>query len=683
MKEKILKTFMQSNNSSKINSSKFYWYFRLSAFIVLLLYFFIATFPNFFNIIKTGLDPSWVIAINYAFNKGLVFGKDIVFTYGPLGFLLTPLNYGSNIIYGAIFQIFVHILWIIFFIYIAFYYNLGFKVFAFVFLVTGAIFLVPSIETQLLFLIPFGLIMSINNKHWVLIGIPITILAAFGLLIKFSLGPPLFLSIIVYALLWIVQSKKNWKIAVITILIYIISVITFWLIVYGNLHAFFPFLYYSWEITSGFSTAMGGLSIKDVINLPVLIRIWDLPLALICISIFLVMVFITKTGTLRNALLILAFPVFVSFKHGFVREDFAHIPLFFSFFLMIAALSIFYISTKEEKKIANILIIIAVFSTGVAGGQLFDKKAIYVPLKMFYEGSSAIGSLFHWSKTLHEVDRLGNINLEKDKLPSNIQQQIKQNSVDVIPWEIGYIQANHLNWAPSPIFQAYSAYTSKLDNLNAQHISGMHFPEYIIYQFESIDNRHPFFDEPETLLEIYKWYNANKIGNLILFSRRAKPRYDRVTFLGSEKAGFNKPIVLPDVNTPLVMKVHVRIGIFWKLVNLVYRLPTFTLMVHFNNGESGVWRLVPGTMEDGIIINVLPTSLNETYLLFGENKYVSKVKDIEFFISNHNIITPPLTIGWLTIPIKIFSTFLIFAEGNSPLTIDWLTIPIKIEKQNK
>jgi len=141
--------------------------------------------------------------------------------------------------------------------------------------------------------------------------------------------------------------------------------------------------------------------------------------------------------------------------------------------------------------------------------------------------------------------------------------------------------------------------------------------------------------------------------------------------------------VLPDVNTPLVMKVHVRIGIFWKLVNLVYRLPTFTLMVHFNNGESGVWRLVPGTMEDGIIINVLPTSLNETYLLFGENKYVSKVKDIEFFISNHNIITPPLTIGWLTIPIKIFSTFLIFAEGNSPLTIDWFTIPIKIEKQNK
>jgi len=194
-----------------------------------------------------------------------------------------------------------------------------------------------------------------------------------------------------------VQSKNNWKIAVITILIYIISVITFWLIVYGNLHAFFPFLYYSWEITSGFSTAMGGLSIKDVINLPVLIRIWDLPLALICISIFLVMVFITKTGTLRNALLILAFPVFVSFKHGFVREDFAHIPLFFSFFLMIAALSNFYISTKEEKKIANILIIITVFSAGVAGGQVFfGKKAIYVPLKMFYEGHSAIGSLFHW-----------------------------------------------------------------------------------------------------------------------------------------------------------------------------------------------------------------------------------------------------------------------------------------------
>ena len=35
----------------------------------------------------TGLDRSWQLAIAEASTHGLVFGRDIVFTYGPLGYL--------------------------------------------------------------------------------------------------------------------------------------------------------------------------------------------------------------------------------------------------------------------------------------------------------------------------------------------------------------------------------------------------------------------------------------------------------------------------------------------------------------------------------------------------------------------------------------------------------------------
>ena len=38
-----------------------------------------------------GIDPSWKISINMAIHQGLTFGKDWVFTYGPLGFLCTRL----------------------------------------------------------------------------------------------------------------------------------------------------------------------------------------------------------------------------------------------------------------------------------------------------------------------------------------------------------------------------------------------------------------------------------------------------------------------------------------------------------------------------------------------------------------------------------------------------------------
>lgn len=37
--------------------------------------------------ISTGLDPSWKLALHQAFSHGLSWGSDIVFSYGPLGFL--------------------------------------------------------------------------------------------------------------------------------------------------------------------------------------------------------------------------------------------------------------------------------------------------------------------------------------------------------------------------------------------------------------------------------------------------------------------------------------------------------------------------------------------------------------------------------------------------------------------
>src|ERR1017187_2730695 len=36
-----------------------------------------------------GLDPSWRMALGYMFEHGMQFGHDVVFTYGPLGFVMS------------------------------------------------------------------------------------------------------------------------------------------------------------------------------------------------------------------------------------------------------------------------------------------------------------------------------------------------------------------------------------------------------------------------------------------------------------------------------------------------------------------------------------------------------------------------------------------------------------------
>ncbi|MDZ7933964.1 MAG: hypothetical protein U5M51_03120 [Emticicia sp.] len=60
---------------------------KISLFIVLIVLLF--PYYQISNIPSAGIDNSWRIALEMAYQKGLIFGKDIIYTYGPLGRLTT------------------------------------------------------------------------------------------------------------------------------------------------------------------------------------------------------------------------------------------------------------------------------------------------------------------------------------------------------------------------------------------------------------------------------------------------------------------------------------------------------------------------------------------------------------------------------------------------------------------
>lgn len=60
--------------------------------------------------IVPGTDNTWVFAMNYAKVHGLAHGRDVVWTSGPLGYLVFPQNIGENLPHALIFQ---GILWLV------------------------------------------------------------------------------------------------------------------------------------------------------------------------------------------------------------------------------------------------------------------------------------------------------------------------------------------------------------------------------------------------------------------------------------------------------------------------------------------------------------------------------------------------------------------------------------------
>ena len=60
---------------------------------------------EFRNQIADDIDSSYIFLQNYLVHTPFHFGKDVVFTYGPLGFLILHLNYHHNLIWAIVFSL--------------------------------------------------------------------------------------------------------------------------------------------------------------------------------------------------------------------------------------------------------------------------------------------------------------------------------------------------------------------------------------------------------------------------------------------------------------------------------------------------------------------------------------------------------------------------------------------------
>ena len=84
---------------------------RQGALLLAVIWLVLAAVPEIPAPILPGLDPGWVLGLNMAHSQGLVHGKDIVWTYGPLGYLAYPDASGHAMYPVLVFRLGIYLLW--------------------------------------------------------------------------------------------------------------------------------------------------------------------------------------------------------------------------------------------------------------------------------------------------------------------------------------------------------------------------------------------------------------------------------------------------------------------------------------------------------------------------------------------------------------------------------------------
>lgn len=362
----------------------------------------------------------------------------------------------------------------------------------------------------------------------------------------------------------------------------------------------------SLQISSGYSSAM------SVEGDPLFVV-----LALCCAVLLGLLVVANLQVVTLPVAIALAVAIFVSFKEGFVREDGHVIGYFLAAFLVAGAVARFS-AGRRLFAIGLTCVLLLLFALNVVAGRFGYPDLAATPFSLETLSQEASGVAAAVSARPSDVARAFADNLASDRLPDAVRLEIGTQTAEALPSETSAIAANDLRWDPEPVFQTYQVDTQALDDLNASHLE-QHGAARILYAWDAIDGRYPFWDQPaahEILLCRYRVDDAvsspvyTRSGIPMLLLSRTLPRCGEPQAGAAAHYGWDQQIPVGQPGAGLTFaNISIRYSIAGQLMKTFYRIPPVYVRVTAEGTSDVSYRFLAETAGDGVLIDPFPQTL--------------------------------------------------------------------------
>lgn len=554
------------------------------------------------NLASPGLDASWNAGLAMAVRDGMEWGSQIVFTYGPLGFLNSHAVWYADL--GALAFLYAAGLYIAFCVTLVWALRRSLPTLVALPIAYFVVTVLPLVEQSIVVaaLVAMGALAKERSQR--LLYVLIVAGASFSaveVLIKFSAGPV----IAVFFLVALVGLRaRPWQLALYLGLL-AAEVLALWLIMGQSLGEVPNFLRNTYEIVSGFSPSM--ITSTDV-------PAWQVTAATAAAAATaLALVAASSQGGYRDArarwagVALMALAAFTVFKEGVVRTDAGHLSLFFST-ACVLWIAIPWTRARWHWAAAGIAAIVVMGWPVRPEGQMNNLD----PVANVRHAVDQARNLFSESRRRQIVDNgRGGLKATYALEPQTLAA-LRGHTVAVEPWEIAVAWAYRLDWEPLPVIQNYSAYTARLDRLNSEALVAADGPERLLrenvgvvypeFPTRTIDNRYPGWDPPEqarVALCNFKLIEATERWQVLA---RVPDRCGPARPLGAVEAEPGETVEVPAPGPREVVWARiggVEVGGLERLTSLLAHPRTRHAVL--NDGKRS-YRLLPATAEDGLLL---------------------------------------------------------------------------------
>jgi hypothetical protein len=554
--------------------------------------------------LEDDLDPTWRFALNYAPAHGYVFGRDYIYTTGPLAQLTFPQNVGHNLTHGLIFQ---GCLWLVLAAILAdVFFLAGFRfrnlvLFSALFSLAAPFFWFLSVGLENLVLAGALLLLIRFHRHggWIRYT---TALLLIGLLPLLKMSAGLIGSSAIAGFLIDRFIERRWKAGPELLLAVVIPASIACgtcLLLLPSASGFMTLLRASAETIGGYNSAMSLAGLRA-----------DLLSAAEAAAVLLLALSFQAQAArplTRFYCLLLAGPFLMSVKHGFVRHDLHTINYFCFVALALALVSLtLELSGETVRGILPWLIVFVVIWQG-------DLARVY--------GSTAVAraSGVASAKMLAGAFPLGTLGQRLDAAVADFPQSsriepelvalVGQSPIASLSDSFTNVAVAGLHLTLYPTIQRFSAYTPWLDRWDAAWIRDKG-PAFLLFDGKSIDGRDPWMETPAMWLEVYRWYDTRAIGSHnVLLARRTAPRFRTLETIGRFSGGLRE-ILIPRSGGPVFWTMNCGYTVGGLLRKTFASIPAVMASIHETGGTTrDVQRVLPEVFVSPVFGNDLPGDL--------------------------------------------------------------------------
>ena len=593
------------------------WRALLLAALAILLALLLFQFPS---PAKAGLDPSWGMVLVYAHRHGLQFGRDVAFTYGPYGFLISRFYYDGvplvKILWESVGKLALAATLVAM---AASTFNSWFR---FGLFYLGLIFAAKISSDTVIFLctplLALCWLLPQKSKSWQ-VAVAVTWMAFLSQVrFNYFMQALVAIGLVIPSLLLEGKSKK----LLVIVSSFTAAFVFFWLVAgqaINNLPAYFRS---SWEISNGYLAAMA------VNRVP--ITTWCIA-AGICLLVVAFILSLFRSQNLRAEKWILLYfccAWYFIWKYGVTRADTGHIVLFFptAFVFCAAAPGLF-----QRRHWWSFLDASLVLS--LAGLWLFNSGFLrHTPWELAQRLHAVPGELFRPKRQAQRF-AAAEAATEKAHPSKNLRAIVGAETIDAINFDQYSVLREHLNYWPRPVFQSYSAYTPALLKQNLRFYQSSSAPQFVFARLQSVDWRFPAQDDSLLLEELPRRYSIAKKDNDFLLLHR-KPVQPTGELLREKfpmrHVSFGQEIQLPEtVNCAVELRAIFKPSIYGAARAFLVQPAEVSLVLTDGKHGQHTGRLIPEMAAAGFLVQPLLES-EKDFADFMASRPGRSVRSIRF-----------------------------------------------------